>query len=224
MKKLILLLVTVSIMVSCDTEQTVIDTGVCDPYFEGTIMDYLRAREDGYWDLTIQMIERADLTDLFEGRVDDCPQITFFAPPSYAIQRFMLDSRKDKINGTNQIDGEYKVIEDFTVEQCRNYILYHVVNEKRLKNSFEYKNKDYFISDELGGGTDLTTLGGNCFRVYLQKGTWVVADVGAVTMGLYSLTTEIEIPVATPDIQPTNGVIHALHAGYDFGNVLQWKK
>lgn len=223
MKKLILLLATISILVSCDTKQTVIDTGVCNPYFEGSIMEYLRAREDGYWDLTIQMIERAGLTDLFEGREEDCPQITFFAPPSYAIQRFMLDSQKDKINGTNRIEGEYKVIEDFTVEQCKDYILFHVVNEKRLKSSFEYKNKDYFISDEQGGGTDLTTIAGNRFRAYVQKGTWVVADVGAESMGLYSLTTEIEIPVATPDIQPRNGVIHALHTGYDFGNVLVWE-
>lgn len=224
MKRLILLLVVFSVMISCDTEQTVINTGVCDPHFDGTIMEYLRARNDGYWDLTIQMIERAGLTDLFEGRDANYPEITFFAPPSYAIQRFMLDSQKDKINETNQIEGEYKMIEDFTEEQCRNFILYHVIGKKHLKNSFDYKSKDHFISDELGGGTDLTTLANNCLRAYLEQGTWVVADVGAVSMGLYSLTTEIEIPVATPDIQPTNGVIHALHTGYDFGNVLRWKK
>ena len=145
MRRLILLLVTISVMNSCDTEQTVIDTGVCDPHFDGTIMDYLRARNDGYWDLTIQMIERAGLTDLFEGRDATYPEITFFAPPSYAIQRFMLDSQ----NETKQIEGEYKVIEDFTEEQCRDYILYHVLDKKYLKNSFEYKNKDYIISDEL---------------------------------------------------------------------------
>ena len=66
---------------SCDPKQDVIYTGVSDPHFDGTMMDYLRSDERN-WDLTVEMIERADLVDLFEGQVDTLPEITFFAPPA----------------------------------------------------------------------------------------------------------------------------------------------
>ena len=212
----ILLLFIAAVCLSCDTKQTVIDTGVCSPYFDGTIMDYLRANPD-YWDLTIQMIERAEMVDLLEGQVDTCPEITFFAPPSYSVQRFLWDTQADGAD-----DGVYyETIADIPVEQCRAYILSHVVNGKHVKENMGYINEDYFVSDEKqDGGTKFTTLAGNRLLVYLQKSDWAgVPDVGPVSMGLYSLTKGVEIPVATPNIQPVNGVIHALHTGYDFGEI-----
>lgn len=69
MKKIWLLWGIIALVWACDTEQKVIDTGVSNPYFDGTIMDYLRSN-DKNWDLTVEMIEHADLTDLFEGQVD----------------------------------------------------------------------------------------------------------------------------------------------------------
>ena len=66
MKHIVVLLMLVTIAWSCDTEQKVIDTGVSNPYFDGSIMEYLRAHKKN-WDYTIQMIEHAGLVDLFEG-------------------------------------------------------------------------------------------------------------------------------------------------------------
>lgn len=74
--------------VSCDTQQNVINSGVSSPYHDCTILDYLRGDEYN-WELTVAMIERAGLQDLFEGRVDSLPEITFFAPPSYCILRYL---------------------------------------------------------------------------------------------------------------------------------------
>ena len=65
--------------VSCDTQQNVINSGVSSPYHDCTILDYLRGDEYN-WELTVAMIERAGLQDLFEGRGDSLPEITFFAP------------------------------------------------------------------------------------------------------------------------------------------------
>lgn len=67
MKKIWLLWGIITLVWACDTEQKVIDTGVSNPYFDGTIMDYLRSNNKN-WDLTVEMIEHAGLTDLFEGR------------------------------------------------------------------------------------------------------------------------------------------------------------
>ena len=65
MKKIWLLWGIITLVWACDTEQKVIDTGVSNPYFDGTIMDYLRSNNKN-WDLTVEMIEHAGLTDLFE--------------------------------------------------------------------------------------------------------------------------------------------------------------
>ncbi len=215
MKHIVVLLMLVTIAWSCDTEQKVIDTGVSNPYFDGSIMEYLRAHKKN-WDYTIQMIEHAGLVDLFEGNEEAYPEITFWAPPSYSIQRFILESQK------NQIPGEiYMTVNDIPQELCRKYILMHVVKGKYLKEHIRYINKDYFINDEKqDGGTDFICLAGNILRAFLRTSSWAgVADAGPVSLGLYSVTKGEGITVATPDIQPLNGVVHALHYNYDFGKM-----
>ena len=214
MKKIWLLWGIIVLIWACDTEQKVIDTGVSNPYFDGTIMDYLRSN-DKNWDLTVEMIEYADLTDLFEGQVDTCPEITFWAPPAYSILRFMLESQKAAVPGEI-----YTKIADIPKELCRTFLLKHVVNKKYLKSDIAYINKDYFINEEKqDGGTDMTCIEGNKIRAYLRGSSWAgVADVGAVTLNLYSMEHG-EIPVASPDIQPQNCVVHALNYSYNFGKI-----
>ena len=82
---------------SCDTQQNVINSGVSSPYHDCTILDYLRGDEYN-WELTVAMIERAGLQDLFEGRVDSLPEITFFAPPSYCILRYLWDNNMESVD------------------------------------------------------------------------------------------------------------------------------
>src|SRR5690554_4504057 len=78
-------------MYSC-TKQDIIDTGVSSPYFEGNIMQYLRS-DDYNWKLTVELIERAGLTTLFEGNDPQYPEITFFGFKSYSVLRFLYDSQ-----------------------------------------------------------------------------------------------------------------------------------
>lgn len=61
---------------SCETKQEIIDGGVASPYYEGTIMEYLRSNTE-QWGYTVQMIERAGLVDLFDGLVDTVQSMTF---------------------------------------------------------------------------------------------------------------------------------------------------
>ena len=177
-------------------------------------MDYLRA-DDYNWELTVAMIERAGLTDLFEGQVDTLPEITFWAPKSYSIARWLLDSQKDAVPGST-----YTTVEDVPVELCRELILSYVVKGKYLKADIAYRNMSYYINDEeQDGGTDMETLTGCQLRAYLLGSDWQgVADAGPVTLNLWSFTYG-EISVVTPDIQPVNGVIHALDYNALFGNI-----
>lgn len=215
MKKIFICLSIWMACLACNTRQEVIDGGICSPYFEGSIMEYLRSDID-QWGYTVQMIERAGLASLFEGEVDSISELTFFAPPSYAVYRYLMDCKYKGISA-----DKYEHIEDIPVEICRELILKHVVIGKYLKADIGFRNMDYGIyAPEQDGGTAFTCMGGNKVIAYLEKTAYKgIPDAGPVKMFLYSYTVGKMIPMATPDIQPRNGVVHALNYGYDFGKI-----
>lgn len=194
-------------LTGCDTKQNWIDTGVSSPYHNCSIMEYLRG--DAYnWELTVEMIERADLTDLFEGQVDTLPEITFFGIPSYSILRYLWDNEMESVN-------------ELTPEFCRETVLNHVVKGKYLKADIAYRNPNYLITDsQQDGGTELITLGGRQLKAYVDKSEYGgVPDAGAETMYLYSFSAYTQVPLASPDIQPLNGVVHALNYNFVLGRI-----
>ena len=195
------------VLTGCDTKQNWIDTGVSSPYHDCSIMEYLRG--DAYnWELTVEMIERADLTDLFEGQVDTLPEITFFGIPSYSILRYLWDNGMESVS-------------ELTPAFCRETILNHVVKGKYLKADIAYRNPNYLITDQQqDGGTELITLGGRQLKAYVDKSEYGgVPDAGAETMYLYSFSAYTQVPLASPDIQPLNGVVHALNYNFVLGRI-----
>ena len=61
---------------SCTTQDWY-DSGVSSPYHDCSIMEYLR--KDSYnWELTVKLIERAKLTDMFEGKDFCTPKLFHF--------------------------------------------------------------------------------------------------------------------------------------------------
>ncbi len=214
MKTFYSIIVVCLALASC-TKQEVIDTGTANPRFEGSMLAYLRS--DNYnWALTVELIEHAGLTDLFDGKDLANPQITFFGFKSYSVLRFLYDSQfKD------QSQGVFTKVQDIPVELAKALVLRHVVVGKHLKADVAYRNKEFQISDpRQDGGTDYTTLQGNVLRAYLEGSPYAgVPDAGPVILNLYSLTATRIIPMATPDIQPDNGVVHALNYGYEFGKI-----
>ena len=215
MKKILIGLSMCIVCFACTTKQDVIDGGVSSPYYDGTIMEYLRSNTE-QWGYTVQMIERAGLTDLFEGRVDTVPTMTFFAPPSFAVYRYLMDCKYKGVT-----EDRYESIEDMPVELCRELILKHVVVGKYLKENIGLRNMDYAIhAKEQDGGTTFTCIGKNQVIAYLERNTYKgIPEAGAIEMFLYSVTVGKMIPLATPNIQPKNGVVHALNYGYDFGKI-----
>ena len=199
--------VPVAALLICCTRQDVIKTGVSSPYFEGTIMEYLRS--DLYnWEHTVKAIEHAGLTDLFEGEDTEAREITFFGVTSYSVQRFVWNNRREEIT-------------DFPKEQVRALLLKHVVKGKYLKKDIAYRDPSFLIMDEKQtGGTEFTCMGGNKVRAYVDKSSYEgVPDAGAEILRLYSISAMTTVPMASPDIQPRNGVVHALNYNYEFGNI-----
>ena len=88
-------------LASCDTKQNWWDSGISSPYHDCSIMDYLRS-DTANWGLTVVLIERAGLTPLFEGKDENYPEITFFAPPSFSILRHVWDEASGKDTGNQR--------------------------------------------------------------------------------------------------------------------------
>lgn len=226
-------LVSLGLSFSCIacTTQDWYDSGISNPYHDCSIMEYLQ--NDSYnWELTVKLIEQAELTDMFEGNDPDYKEITFFAPPSYSILRYVWDKATGKEDYPNNSDKWRPLTEDeknhpeILVQKldkawCREMIMKHVIKGKLLKEDFNYRNKDYEIMDnEQNGGTDILTEGNCQLRVYRDKSDYNgVPDKGAETMYIYSFTGRTMVPLATPNIQPINGVVHALNYNYILGQI-----
>ena len=205
--KLMLWVMVAGVFTSCDPKQDVWDSGISSPYHDCTIMEYLRG-DDYNWGLTVELIEHAGLTDLFEGQVDTLPEITFWGFPSYSVLRYLYDNNMESVS---EID----------VETSRELVLMHVTKGKVLKKDVAERDEEYYIYDEeQTGGTDLYTLTNSHLKAYIDKSDYMfVPDGGPETMYLYSFTAETMVPLASPDIQPTNGVVHSLNYNYKLGNI-----
>lgn len=205
--KLLMSLFIIGIFASCDTKQDVWDTGICSPYHDCSIMEYLRG--DQYnWELTVELIEHAGLTDLFEGKVDTLPEITFWGFPSYSVLRYLFDNNLENVREIGQVEA-------------RNLVLKHVTKGKVLKKEVTERDENYYIYEqEQTGGIDLYTLGGSHLKAYVDIDDYVyVPDGGPANMFLYSFTAETMVPLSSPDIQPLNGVVHSLDYKYVLGKI-----
>lgn len=208
MKNITLYLILLCTFTSC-TKQEIIDTGIAKARFDGSIMAYLR--QDPYnWKLTVQMIERGGLTDIFEGNVDSLKEITFFGPTSYSILRHLYDNGLDSVN-------------QLTPQFCKESILKYIVKGKHLKESFPYRNTQYLINDNRqpqSGYQKLNTVGGSELRAYLEKTAYAdIPEAGPILMYLYSVTQGMFVPLASPNIQPNNGVVHSLNYNFKFNTL-----
>lgn len=202
---LAIILIGLVFFTSCDTQQDVYDTGVAKAKFDGSMMDYLKSNNEN-WGLTVEMVERAGLTDMFEGNDPEFPEITFFGVTSWSIQRYLWDIDLDKVS-------------DLSPEECKELLFKHIIKGKFLKEDFKFRDYSLVINHpDQTGYDDLTMLGGNVIRVYLEKEDWGdYPQAGATKMYLWSTILNEHIPIASPNIQPDNGVVHSLSYDYVIG-------
>ena len=231
MRNLIYVLLLTGLLSACDTKQNWIDTGVCSPYHDCSIMEYLR-NDSANWYLTVKLIERASLEDLFEGNRSGYENITFFAPTSYSVLRYVWDKASGRLEhprdesmwrALTEDEKNYpdQLVEQLDKEWCREMVLRHVVKGKYLKADVALRNREYPANDERQDGcTDLVCESGNKIRVYRDKSDYGgVPEAGAELLLVYSFDAMQRVPMASPDIQPLNGVVHALAYTYPLGKI-----
>ena len=122
---------------------------------------------------------------------------------------------------TAMFEGTESDYEEITFFAIPSYTILRYLWDNDLKADIAYRNPDYLITDQKqDGGTALTTVGGRKLKAYVDKSSYGgVPDVGAETMYLYSYSAQTQVPLATPDIQPLNGVVHALNYNFVLGKI-----
>ncbi|AUP80177.1 fasciclin domain-containing protein [Flavivirga eckloniae] len=213
MKKILIILSLVFAIVSCETEDNFIDTGISNGTFDGNMMEYF-ASDPYNWELTQAIIIRGGLENMFNGSDSNFADITFFGPTSHSIRRWML-------GGESFNPILYNNVSEIPVDVCRDMILMHVINERLMKEDIPGINPTIQVLDpEQDGGVELTTEGGNVIFAYTEQGDFGgVPRSGAINLRLHSRDLDQKIPVASPDIVCDNGVIHSLNYTYTFGGL-----
>ncbi len=182
------------------------DYGVHDPHYDGTVLDYLKSRPE-LFDTLVQVIHLAGMDDVFESN-----EITFFAPGDTSIKRslnllnrILYREGKDTISNLSQINPDV----------WRAELSLYLFEGKHLLN--DYPQLD--LSEKVAfGGQYYTSYGGRSMNIGV-----VYHNAGGVEYAGYRELMISYIPslasplnawfttqVASVNIQPTNGVIHAL--------------
>ena len=207
MKKILLAISIVLTIVSCTTDYNMNNTGLANGKFDGTMYDYFHS--DSYnWDSLIIMIDRAGLQDLFNGEVEGYEEITFWGPTNNSIRRWMLEG------GT----GVPRRLKDLSPEECRKYVMGHVVKGKTMLNDIPRGTIN--MGSVSGGMTMYGEDNKNEMWVYTEQLPYNgVIDVGAVIIKIRSMRTLVDIDIASCNIEPTTGVVHSLHPNYTLGEL-----
>ena len=207
MKKILLAISIVLTIVSCTTDYNMNNTGLANGKFDGTMYDYFHS--DSYnWDSLIIMIDRAGLQDLFNGEVEGYEEITFWGPTNNSIRRWLLEG------GT----GVPKRLKDLSPEECRKYVMAHVVKGKTMLNDIPRGTIN--MGSVSGGMTMYGEDNKNEMWVYTEQLPYNgVIDVGAVIIKIRSMRTLVDIDIASCNIEPTTGVVHSLHPNYTLGEL-----
>ena len=207
MKKILLAISVALTIVSCTTDYNMNNTGLANGKFDGTMYDYFHS--DSYnWDSLIIMIDRAGLQDLFNGEVEGYEEITFWGPTNNSIRRWMLEG------GT----GVPRRLKDLSPEECRKYVMAHVVKGKTMLNDIPRGTIN--MGSVSGGMTMYGEDNKNEMWVYTEQLPYNgVIDVGAVIIKIRSMRTLVDIDIASCNIEPTTGVVHSLHPNYTLGEL-----
>lgn len=202
------------------TNWNYIDTGVHNPneYVETSAFGYLKKNANQFY-LTTALIERAGLTNLFEGKDPQHPKIMFIAPTKYAIMAGMMRMNYAqtplKDSKGNSVDIDYlKDIQNIPVEICRSIILSYTFDKAYLRDEFPLGHRGEGV-DLMQQGEIMTSLNGNKIWFYRQQTSFGnFSDVHVNTIIGIEVDTKTDLYLTSTDLKVKNGVVHANVDGF----------
>jgi hypothetical protein len=191
---------------ACKKGNYYIDTGVHQAKYDGSILKYLSDKPI-YFDTLSKVINIAGMQDVFQNDT-----ITFFAPPQSCIYKavkglnlYLYNRGQDTVKQLEQVDP--KVWKDM----LSLYI---------IKGKYLLKDIPQLDTTQLNayGGQGYVSYGGRPMNIGV-----IYNDAGGVKYAGYrqlyysyindftsQMGSMINVPVASSDIQPYNGVVHVL--------------
>ncbi|SIN81989.1 fasciclin domain-containing protein [Chitinophaga niabensis] len=188
------------------------DGGLANPHYNGTIYDYLTEKKL-YFDTIKQIIDLAGLKDMMTSDT-----ITFFAPTDDVIRVAMND-----LNAERYFTMKDSVkISDLGPEVWRKFLSMYIMKGKRVAGSFPRVSTENITAFP---GINYIMLDGYILNIGLEYTSYNgVEAVGPrilmvtdVTFDPTNFRNNPKVRVVSSDIQPKNGVIHALSISHQFG-------
>lgn len=194
-----------SLLVACEPVDRGVDTGISNGKHDCSMYDYF-LKDSKNWSLLVEMINHAGLQSLFKGTDSNYSNITFWGPTNMSIQRYLWNNNMKSVT---EMDAEF----------CKKVIMMHVVKEVYMKEAFNFRIPDE--SGKIVGASELFTEGGVKLLVYREQEEYGgVAEAGAIHLFLFSQNTETHLPLASPNIETINGVVHSLNYNYTLGDMV----
>ncbi|HEX8024063.1 hypothetical protein [Mucilaginibacter sp.] len=193
-------------LAGCKKDSYYYDTGVHQAKYDGTILDYLKAKPF-IFDSLVLAIKVAGMEDVFQKE-----NVTFFAPPSSCIHKAIVNlntdlrnNGKDTVSQLGQVQPQ--VWKDMLSEYVfkGTYLLKDIPQIDTLAlSAFPGQGYVSYGGRTMNIGVFYNSANGVKYVGYRQLILSFIPDFSNPTVGL------LNVPIATSDIQPTNGVIHAL--------------
>lgn len=193
-------------LVACKKRDYYHDSGVHDPHFNGTVMQYLESKPE-YFDTLVEVIRLAGMEDVFEKQ-----DITFFAPSDSCfsqslgiLNQILLQQGRDTVARLSQINPAV----------WKNELSMYVFGGKKLLNDypqldltavpvFPGQTYESYEGRSMNIGVIYNSAGGVQYAGYRQLVISYIPSLAAPQDGWISAW------VASSDVQPTNGVVHVL--------------
>jgi hypothetical protein len=200
-------------MGSCEDDSYLIDKGISNPYYDGTVWDYLNSRPD-YFEKLVDVIEWADMEGVFKDST-----ITFFAPTDWSIN--------NSLNRLNYYWYNYEGKDSITdIRQVNPEVWRDILSLYIIKDKYLLKDIPQIDTTAMSAypGQAYVSYNGrpmNIGVVYANAGD--VKYVGYRQL-IYSYVYDFadndmkNAYIATSDLQPTNGAIHVIRfTNHTFG-------
>lgn len=184
------------------------DTGTHKPNYNGTVLDYLESKPE-YFDSIVKIIKLAGMEQAF-----DKEEITFFAPADSSVNRTLAYANQElEMLGRPQV----KRLEQISPAFWRKYLSRYVFKGKKAMNDYRqidpdnlsaYPGQIYASYDDLlmNVGVIYGDAGGVKYAGYRQL---MISFIPSASAPL-DYSTWYSALVASVNIAPTNGYIHAL--------------
>ncbi|HEY9261384.1 fasciclin domain-containing protein [Chitinophaga sp.] len=206
------ILLLVGLLMSACKKDYYVDGGLADPHYNGTVYDYL-VKNPYLFDTIAFIVEKAGLKDMLQN-----DSVTFFAPTDQSIGDAL-----GQLNEYRYIMVEDSAhLSDIPGSVWRKFLMRYIMKGKHTANQFARVDPNNVYAYP---GINYVMAEGYIVNIGLIYQNYNgVEAVGARVLRLTDITYDPVtyrnnpyVMVASSDIQPTNGVIHALNIKHTFG-------